>query len=259
MAETRHAILKADRTLSEIVRRLAQAYEPDCIYLFGSRARGDFRPESAYDLLVVVPDDASSDRRQDRLASEALRGFRVATSVLINPRSYFEARRNLKASLPGTILREGMLLYGAEEHPKMTDGGTAKIQDTKEWMRKAEEDLRVADYLLADAPPFLGMTLFHCQQAAEKALKAFLACHDEPFAKPHKIGDIGVACLRFDPTLTDFGARAASLTDYAWKFRYPGGGPLPSVEATRDSVEIARQLFQAVLVRVPAECKPDLA
>ncbi|PYO54511.1 MAG: hypothetical protein DMD83_22120, partial [Candidatus Rokuibacteriota bacterium] len=46
-----------DRTLVEIVRRLVEAYRPDRIYLFGSRARGTAGAESDYDLLVVVPDD----------------------------------------------------------------------------------------------------------------------------------------------------------------------------------------------------------
>jgi hypothetical protein len=44
--------------LGEIVRRLIKAYEPDRIYLFGSTARGDSGPDSDYDLMVVVPDDA---------------------------------------------------------------------------------------------------------------------------------------------------------------------------------------------------------
>jgi uncharacterized protein len=255
-AEIQHVMLKADRTLGDIVQRLAQAYEPERIYLFGSRARGDFRTESDYDLLVIVPDDAPPERRLDRLASEALRGLRAATSVLVDCVSYFEARRHLKASLPGIVLREGKLLYGREGHPTMADGGAARIEDTKEWLRKAEEDLKSADHLLTAMPPFLGTAPFHCQQAAEKALKAFLAWHDLPFAKTHKIEDLGVACLACDATLTDSITRAGSLTEYAWKFRYPGGGPLPSQEQTKETIEIARELFQAVVARLPAECKP---
>ncbi len=41
--------------LAEIVRRLVDTYRPIAIYLFGSRARGDNRPSSDYDLLLVLP------------------------------------------------------------------------------------------------------------------------------------------------------------------------------------------------------------
>lgn len=43
-----------DPTLTEIVRRLVQALQPEQVYLFGSHARGDATAESDYDVLVVV-------------------------------------------------------------------------------------------------------------------------------------------------------------------------------------------------------------
>jgi len=101
----------ADPKLAEIVRRLVSAYEPEEVYLFGSRARGDIGPDSDYDLLVVVSDSAPPRRRRSRLAYEALRGTGSATDVLVVTRRYFEERRHLKASLPGTVLREGKLVH----------------------------------------------------------------------------------------------------------------------------------------------------
>lgn len=255
MAEIHNQRLEEDRTLQEIVRRLAHTYQPERIYLFGSRARGDFGPHSDYDLLVILPDDAPPERRKGRFDYEELRKLGAPADILVDSHSYFEARRNLKASLPGIVLREGKLLYGRECYSNMADGA-ARIDDTKEWLRKAENDLKGADQLFGASPPLLDLTLFHCQQAAEKALKAFLAWHDVPFAKTHNIEDLGGACLALDTTLTDSVAGAGSLTDYAWKFRYPRGGPLPSQEATKETIEIARQLFQAVLARLPVECKP---
>jgi predicted nucleotidyltransferase len=101
-----------DPALAEMVYRLVAAYQPECIYLFGSVARGDAGPDSDYDLLVVVPDDASPQGRRSRLAYEALRGTGTAADVLVCTSSYFRDRRSLKASLPGTVLREGRLLHG---------------------------------------------------------------------------------------------------------------------------------------------------
>jgi len=106
-------LLNQDPALGEIVRRLVVVYGPDFVYLFGSKARGDDGPDSDYDLMVVVPDDASEQRQQSGLAYEALRGTGTAADVLVCTRSYFDDRRHLKASLPGTILREGRLLHAA--------------------------------------------------------------------------------------------------------------------------------------------------
>lgn len=102
-----------DPDLAEIVRRLVEAYQPQRIYLFGSVARGDAAADSDYDLLIVVPDDAPPARRRSRLAYETLRGTGIAADVLVCTLSYFEDRRSLKASLPGTVLREGRLLHDA--------------------------------------------------------------------------------------------------------------------------------------------------
>ena len=102
-----------DPALADVVDRLVQAYCPERIYLFGSVARGDADPDSDYDLLVVVRDDAPPEWRRSRFAYEALRGTGIAADVLVCTASWFEDRRSLKASLPGTVLREGRLLHGA--------------------------------------------------------------------------------------------------------------------------------------------------
>jgi predicted nucleotidyltransferase len=47
-----------DDTVSEVVRRLVEHYRPERIYLIGSSARGDARPDSDLDFLVVLPEDA---------------------------------------------------------------------------------------------------------------------------------------------------------------------------------------------------------
>ena len=116
MAVERATIFKTpaadDSVLADVVRRLVEAYRPERVYLFGSVARGDADADSDYDLLVVVPDDAPPERRRSQLAYEKLRGTGTAADVLVCARSYFEDRRLLKASLPGTVLREGRLLHG---------------------------------------------------------------------------------------------------------------------------------------------------
>ena len=104
---------EGDPLLAEVVRRLREAYCPERIYLFGSKARGDAGPDSDYDLLVIVPDDAPPERRTSRLAYQVLWGTGTAADVLVWTRRRFDSRLHLKASLPATVQREGKLLHAA--------------------------------------------------------------------------------------------------------------------------------------------------
>jgi hypothetical protein len=62
----------------------------------------------------------------------------------------------------------------------------ARLEDARAWRARAELDLRAADLELGTPEAGLwGDVAFHAQQVAEKALKAFLALHDEPFRKTH--------------------------------------------------------------------------
>ena len=106
-------VLGEQPALAEVVRRLVEAYVPERIYLFGSWARGDETPDSDFDLLVVVADDAPPERQRSRLAYQVLRGTGAAADVLVWPRSQFERRARVRTSLPATVVREGQLIHGA--------------------------------------------------------------------------------------------------------------------------------------------------
>lgn len=99
--------------LSQITDRLIKAYHPERIYLFGSTARGDAGPDSDYDILMVVRDDASPEVQSPRLAYDVLWGLRAAADVHIMLQHTFNSRLRVKASLPATVAREGRLLYAA--------------------------------------------------------------------------------------------------------------------------------------------------
>ena len=103
----------SDPVLAEITRRLVSVYSPDRLYLFGSAARGDAGPDSDYDVLVVVDDNAPAHLLRGRAGYSEIVSLGVAVDVLVRTVSYFDARAHLKASLPGTVLREGVLLYAA--------------------------------------------------------------------------------------------------------------------------------------------------
>ncbi len=102
-----------DPVLGEVVRRLSQVYHPLRIYLFGSVARGEAGPDSDYDFMVVVSDDAPSELRDCRAGYRALSGLGIAKDLLVWTHTEFDKRLHLKASLPSTVVEEGRLLYAA--------------------------------------------------------------------------------------------------------------------------------------------------
>ena len=93
-----------------------------------------------------------------------------------------------------------------------------RVADTRAWLEKAEQDLRSAQADLAFAPPIMGDAVFHCQQAVEKALKAFLTWHDRPF-------------------------------------RYPGDASVPTPAESEAALTLASRVVQTISDRVPPEAR----
>jgi predicted nucleotidyltransferase len=106
-------LMRGEPLLAEVVGRLAEAYRPERIYLFGSKARGESGPDSDYDLLVVVEASGEPPYRRAQHAQEVLWGIWAAADVLVLTRKEFEAGRDVPASLPATVLAEGRCLYAA--------------------------------------------------------------------------------------------------------------------------------------------------
>ena len=102
-----------ERVLSEAVRRLVEALQPERIYLFGSRARGSARNDSDYDLLVVVHQRGGPDRSMKRRANAALWGLGIPIDVVILTSEYFNWMLGAAASLPAAVERDGQLVYAA--------------------------------------------------------------------------------------------------------------------------------------------------
>ena|SRR2546426_7024242 len=74
-----------------------------------------------------------------------------------------------------------------------------RVAEARAWIVRAARDLRAAEHEFQAVPPLLDDIVFHCQQAAEKALKGFLTWHDRPFRKTHSIEEIGEQSLAVDP------------------------------------------------------------
>ena len=98
--------------LAEVVRRVVEATAPERIVLFGSRARGDARKTSDFDLLIVKRGEFDKSATY-KLLFQKLYGVAAAVDlVLVTPEEAREYRDSLFAVI-GSALREGRTIYDA--------------------------------------------------------------------------------------------------------------------------------------------------
>lgn len=110
-----HGIFASDQlALAEVVARLREALDPREIWLFGSRARGDARPDSDFDLLVVAKPDGCFGSDDYELADRPLRGTGVGCDIIPCSADDFDEGRDLPTSLVARVVEEGQKIYEAE-------------------------------------------------------------------------------------------------------------------------------------------------
>lgn len=99
------------RPIGTLLARIKEKYHPEQIWLFGSRARGDARPTSDWDLLVVVPDDAGESDIDPLAAWRLQRASGVYADVIPCRVSEFREDRGTVNTLSYAVACEGMLIY----------------------------------------------------------------------------------------------------------------------------------------------------
>jgi len=101
--------------LRRVVSAIVTSVQPDGVILFGSRARGDFRADSDFDLAVLAPDGVVrrrvAMRAYESLAAVANRS--VAVDIVVLTPSIISAERDLTGSIARAVSLEGVFLYGS--------------------------------------------------------------------------------------------------------------------------------------------------
>jgi len=133
---------------------------------------------------------------------------------------------------------------------------SALVAETRAWLAKAREDLEATELLLGGGSPLPSPAAFHAQQAAKKAQKAFLTWHKQIFTKTHDLGVLGAKCVAIDVTLETVSSSVASVRSYAVEARYPGPWDEPTVAEAQEAVKLAREMYNALIARLPDEAKP---
>jgi HEPN domain-containing protein len=95
-------------------------------------------------------------------------------------------------------------------------------KETRAWVRKAEADWRVANNESTIADPVRDIICFHCQQCAEKYLKAFMQELGLAIPKTHDLELLLLNLLPHESSLKALKSKLVSLTRYAVEYRYPG-------------------------------------
>lgn len=94
---------------------------------------------------------------------------------------------------------------------------------TKEWVYKAEGDYRSAEVLLYQIEvPEIDTACFHCQQCAEKYIKAYLTEQDVDFPRNHDLIRLLTLCLKVDKDFEKIRNNLRQLENYGVIIRYPG-------------------------------------
>lgn len=99
--------------LAALVERLVAALDPQMIWLFGSRARGDARPDSDFDLLVVAKPTGADWAEDYEKVYAPIMGLGVGADVVPVSLYHFDEALELHTSFVTRIVSEGRKVYEA--------------------------------------------------------------------------------------------------------------------------------------------------
>ncbi|MBW8049211.1 MAG: HEPN domain-containing protein [Cytophagales bacterium] len=122
-----------------------------------------------------------------------------------------------------------------------------KSEIVKEWINKAEHDLEIAELALEHKPHLTDNICFHCQQTAEKYIKAYLVSLNIDFKEIHDLYYL----LDLISNRKDFNDDLYNCIDkfenFAVEVRYPGDSYEPSLEDAKTAYQTAVKVKNIIL------------
>lgn len=98
--------------VADAVKRLAEATQAEAIVLFGSRARGDWKEGSDWDLCVILPDNVEPGKFNPGTLWPLCSAGDESVQTYPIRRWVFERRRHEKNSVSHDVDQDGVVLYG---------------------------------------------------------------------------------------------------------------------------------------------------
>lgn len=246
---------------AELLDPVVAYFRPQRVILFGSTARGEAGPDSDFDLLVIVDDDAPAEKLTLQAGFEAHRSCAKPADVFPMRAAIFERNRMVVGTLAAEADTDGVVVYGPPlEPPSMkTPDRNARWAAVERWLAVAARDRRTATVCLADEPPLLESAAFHCQQAVEKLLKGFLVLGRKRSRKTHSLSDLGAMARASFPDIAELVAAAESWSKWAVAYRYPKEEGDAPPEPDEDELRRALVVIDTLAARLRAERPPDRA
>jgi HEPN domain-containing protein len=128
------------------------------------------------------------------------------------------------------------------------------MQKHKEWLDFAEQDLKVAKIIISSPEAMVGPILFHAQQCAEKAFKAFLVYRHQPLRKTHDLISLIKLCLDIDPEFNTLIQEALDLNPYISGSRYPDSHfAIPDLTTATASIQKAEKILRFTIYKIDLE------
>jgi len=125
----------------------------------------------------------------------------------------------------------------------------AHYHEIQQWLLKSQRDLEAAKVLFEHG--LFDVVVYHCQQSAEKALKAYLVHQEVILQKTHNLVVLLESCLAFDINFEILRDSAEILTPYATEFRYPGDTIEPEKYEAEEALAIASLVLDFVVKLLP--------
>ena len=118
------------------------------------------------------------------------------------------------------------------------------------WIQKAENDISSAQHLADNMHPApVEIICFHCQQAAEKYLKAFLVYNDQEPPKIHDLIELAKLCNNFDTDFSLLIPKCEYLIPFAVRTRYPGASD-PVDDDMKRALVYAQDIIETVKSKI---------
>ena len=97
-----------------MIARIVEVLHPLQLWLFGSRARGEAGPDSDWDMMAILPDDAPEQDLELSSVWTRLRDLRLDRVELFTiTQSEFEEWKNALGTLAEIVASTGIVVYDA--------------------------------------------------------------------------------------------------------------------------------------------------
>ncbi|MGI4788017.1 MAG: HEPN domain-containing protein [Janthinobacterium lividum] len=132
----------------------------------------------------------------------------------------------------------------------------AKRVMVQKWLIKAQHDLASAQRLAEGDDPLFDTAVYHCQQAAEKAVKGYLVYSDVRVRKTHDLTELILETARLTTDYAALDNAGKRLTEYATQFRYLGMQMEPTKAEYEQAYQDAALFMSVTLGLIPVEAHP---